>query len=138
MVGQIVQAQRLRVFDQDAEDAVAAGQWADLLDGLVVDPDGDELRQRIAFADHAERAVSRIDEPDAGFDDALQHGLKVEVGSDRQHRVEKSVHAVTGGDDCLQPSLQLGEQFVELKLSAERLPTVRRGFVRLGHAPILP
>ena len=45
MLGEVGQAQRLGVDDQEAEDPMALGELADRLSALVVDAEGDELRQ---------------------------------------------------------------------------------------------
>src|SRR5665213_2787177 len=46
---EIVQPQRARVVDQEAEDAAAARQGSDTFDGLVIDADGDELREPVSY-----------------------------------------------------------------------------------------
>ena len=68
-----------------------------------------------AFADDSHRPVARIDELDGRLDYLAQHHLDVEVGTDRDDRFEERVHPVPGGNDRLQPDLQLGEQVIELE-----------------------
>ena len=90
MLGEVGQAQRLGVGDQQAEDAVTLGQVADRTARVVVDADGDELGEaRARLVEHAERAVGGVDEVDGAADDAPQHRRQVEVGADRQHGVEQ-------------------------------------------------
>ena len=49
---------------------------------LVVDADGDELRQlRAGLVEHPERAVAGVDQLDGALDDPPQHRRQVEVGA---------------------------------------------------------
>lgn len=87
---QVGQAQRSRVDDEDAEDAVTFGQVADLAVGLVVDAHRQELGQpRARRVEHAESAVARIDEVRGQLDDARQGLGEVEARSDGDDRVEQ-------------------------------------------------
>ena len=65
VLAEVGQPQRLGVDDEQPEDAVALGQVADGAVGLVVDADGDELRQPGAgVVEHTEGAVAGVDEVD--------------------------------------------------------------------------
>ena len=96
----------------------------DRRDLVVRQADRDEFDQPAAFADDPERAVTGPDQRDRGLDDLLEHHLQVEVGADRDDRLEQRVHPVPGGQHGLQPGLQLGEQVIEAQL--------RQGQVRIG------
>ena len=57
---------------------------------LAVDADRDELDQPVArLVEHAERAVRGIDRLGCGLDDRVQDGVQVEVGPDREDRIEQ-------------------------------------------------
>ena len=59
MVAEVLQAKRLRVADQLAEDAVTAGQGSDQRPRLRVDPGEDEAFElRLLVIEHAECGVA--------------------------------------------------------------------------------
>ena len=98
VLAQVGQPQRLGVDDEQAEDAVPLGQVADEPVGVVVDPDGDELRQAGAgVVEHAEGAVAGVDQPDRRLHDPPEHAGRVEVGTEGQHRVEELAQAAGTG-----------------------------------------
>ena len=91
---QVGQPDGLRVDDEEPEDAVALGQVADRGPILLVDADGDELRQAGAgVVEHAQGAVAGIDELGGALHDPPQHRRQVEIGADRHHRVEELTQA---------------------------------------------
>ncbi len=108
MAGDLSQAQRLRVPDQQAKQPAALGPVVNLLDLLVGEPDGDELREPLIIPDDPERAVLGVNQLDRRFDDAAQHGLQFEAGSDGDHGFEQAAHPVPGVQDRLEPGLELG------------------------------
>ncbi|MFH8769667.1 hypothetical protein [Streptomyces sp. NPDC017958] len=59
-----------------AQDALAARVVSDAGDGLLVDPDGEELLDR-SSPQHAERPVLRVDLDDRRLHDAAQHHRQV-------------------------------------------------------------
>jgi len=74
---QIVQAQRLRVADEDAEDAAAVRKIADRRARLVVEPSRDEALQRLARRiEDAERGVARAGEGGRRLHELLQNGVE--------------------------------------------------------------
>ncbi len=89
---------------------------ADLLVGHAY---RDELGKPAALADHAHCPVLRVHEPDGCLDDVAQGDLDVEVRSDRDDRLEQRIDPVPGGQHCLQPDLQLSQQFVEAQAGQE-------------------
>ena len=79
----VAEAQRHRVADQLAEDAMSARQRADPARRLLVDAEGDELGQLgPLLVEHAEGGVAGVGQLAGGAEDAFEHGLGVEVGED--------------------------------------------------------
>ena len=98
MLAEIGQPQRLGVDDEPTEDAVPFGEVTDEPVRVVVDPDGDELRQAGAgLVEHAERAVAGIDQPDRRLDDPPKHARRIEVRAEGEHRVEELAKAARTG-----------------------------------------
>jgi len=87
----------------------------------LVQADRDELNKAAGLADHPERPVTRVHQPDRGLDDAPEHDLQVQVAADGDNRLEQRVRPVPGGQHGLQPDLQLGEQIVEPQVRQERV-----------------
>ena len=83
------QPDRLRLLDEQAQDPLAAREVADQRPLLVVEAGGDELDQEVAAADHAQRGVLRAGELARRLDDAGEDAALVEVGGDRDDRVEQ-------------------------------------------------
>ncbi len=74
---------------------MALGELADRLSVLVVDADGDELRQSCArLVEHTERPIAGVDEIDGTRHDAPEHRWHVEVRTDRDDGVEQLVQAL--------------------------------------------
>src|SRR5262249_57974573 len=107
MVLDIGQPQWLRISYQQPEDALAFRPMMDGFDLAAAHPDGDELGEPAAFADHAHRAVAGVDQRDSGVDDAAQQDLEFKARTDRDDGFEQRVNAVSGGQDGLQPDLEL-------------------------------
>ena len=130
------QAQRAGVVDQQAEQAAALGPVVDPGDLVLAQADRDELGQppfpAVIVADDAERAVGRVDQADRGLDDPPEGGLQVQAGADGDDRLEQAAHPVPGRQHRLQPTLQLGEQLVELQVRKQL--RAARGF----HHEVLP
>ena len=94
MRADVVQAQRLRVADQDAEDTAAAGQVADLAVRLGVDAGGEEALQPLAaLVEHADRGVAGARHVARGLEQPLEHDLAVELGDQRAAGVEQAAEA---------------------------------------------
>jgi hypothetical protein len=96
---EIVQAQRVCIDDQRAEDAPAARQVADPLVRLLVDARGEEpLEVAPRGVDHAQRGVAGRGQLGRRLQDALEHSVEGELGSDRDPRVDQTspagLHAV--------------------------------------------
>ena len=79
----------------------------------------DELGQPAVVADHAERAVARLDQRHRGLDDLAEHDLQVQVATDRDDGLQQDVDPVAGGQHRLEPGLQLGEQVVKAELGQD-------------------
>jgi hypothetical protein len=91
MLAEVGQAQRFRVHDEDAEDPMTLGQWADRGSLGIVDANGDELDEPSArLIEDAERAIPRIDQIGRNLDDPAKYLLEVELGADRDDRVQET------------------------------------------------
>jgi len=87
----VVEAQRARVADQHAEDAAAAREVADAAVGLLVDARGEEALERLApLVEHADRGVAGAGHVARRFEQALEDGVRVELGDQRAARVEQT------------------------------------------------
>ena len=105
--GEVVQAERLRVADQDAEDPAAVRQVADPLVCLVVDTGRQEALERAAGAvDHAQRGVLRAGQLGGGLDDPLQDRVERELRRDRDSGVDRSAPAVFHGTRLSLPEIR--------------------------------
>jgi hypothetical protein len=92
---EVVEAQRLRVLDQRAEDAAAARGIADRGLGLRVDAGDDEPLERLpAGVDDAERRITRPRQLGGGLDDLLEDGVERELGREGHTRVDDRTEAV--------------------------------------------
>ena len=98
VVRDFVQPQRLRVADQDAEDAAAVRKVADRRVRLGVDPRRQEPLERLAgLVDHAEGRVARAGDLRGRLDDALQQRIERELGAERDPRVRRGRGAGRAG-----------------------------------------
>ena len=97
---EIVQPQRLRVADQDAEDPAAARQVADRGVRLGVDSGGDEaLERRAAPVDHAQRRVARAGQLGGRLDEPLQQRVERELGRQGDAGLDQRPQAVFARPD---------------------------------------
>ena len=127
--GDVGQAQRARIVNQQAEQAAAFRPVIDRRDLVLAQAHRDELGQpqfpAFLAADDTERAVGRVDQADRGLDDPPQGRLQVQAGPDRHDRLKQTAHPVPGRQHRLQPALQLGEQLI--KLQVRKQPRAARG-----------
>ena len=66
--------------------------------GLVVEADGDELRQRgPGLVEHTERAVASVGDDRGGLDDASQSGGQIQVPAQADHGFEELSQAPRAG-----------------------------------------
>ncbi len=94
---EVVEADGVRLLDEQAEQTLALGQVTDLGDRRGVQADVDELVEARPFGrDDAQGAVLRVRQGDRGLDDASQHGGKVEVGDDRAVGLEQAAETLLG------------------------------------------
>ncbi len=99
---QVMEAERLRVSDQHAENAPAARQVADRRMCLGVDPRRQEpLEPRAAVVDDAECGVLRAGEGGSGLDESLQEHVERQLGGDRDGGYEQGAQAGLAGGDGL-------------------------------------
>ena len=101
--GDVRQAQRPGVVDQQTQQAASLGPVVDPRDLVLGQADRDELGQALALADDAERTVRRVDQADRGLDDPPQRGLQVQARADGDHGLEQAAHPVPGRQHDLQP-----------------------------------
>jgi hypothetical protein len=79
------------IGDQQAQDPLATRPGTDEVFLGVRQSMGDELsKHSTAGVKHAERSVLGICQTAGGGDDPSQHSLEVEIGRDRQDRVEQA------------------------------------------------
>ena len=90
ILGDVVQAQRLRLADEHAEDAAPARQVADRGMGLLVDAGGEEPLEALARAiDDAERRVARFGQLGGRLGEALEQRVERELGGERDPGVDQ-------------------------------------------------
>ena len=83
IVGDVVELQRARIVDQDAEDSAAAREIPDLGVGLGRDTAREELLERAAaVVEYADRGKSRAREIPRGLQDRVQERIEIELGGE--------------------------------------------------------
>ena len=97
MLGQIVQAQGLRVAHQLPKDPVPLGQGSDALDLIGLEADIDELDELAAIPDHTECPVAGGDQLDRDLDDPTQHAGQVELTSHCDGGLEEALQSLGWG-----------------------------------------
>jgi hypothetical protein len=88
---QVVEPQGSRLVDQEAQDAPAAGQVADLPVQRLVDAVGDEVVEVSVGADDTQCAVPSAGQLAGRHHDAGQDAVQIEVGGDRDDGVEQDL-----------------------------------------------
>jgi hypothetical protein len=89
MRAEVVEDDRARVLDQQAEDAAPARELADRRARLGAHARGQEaLKPPPAGVEHAERRVAGAGQLPGHVDEPLQHHLEVELGDQRPPRLE--------------------------------------------------
>ena len=95
VAGEVVEAQRPRVLDQDTQDPAAARKVADRRPGRVVEPVGHEPLELAAGAvDHAERRVARAGQLGGDPDERLQDGVERQLRGDRDAGLDERAPSV--------------------------------------------
>jgi len=95
MIGDVAQADRRRLVDQQTEDPAAARQVADRLVQPRVRSGGEELGQLAALVvEHAERRVARAAQLASGLHYALQEDVEVQLGRQGTADVQQLTQAV--------------------------------------------
>ena len=83
MPADVAQAQRLRVADEDAQEAAPAGEVADRAVGRLVDPGREEPLELPAVpVEDAERRITGPGQLASCLEDPQQHGFVIEFGDD--------------------------------------------------------
>ena len=109
MAADVVEANRLGLVDQQAEDTPAFRRRPDACTRLIVHTRGDESDQIMFGPPHAQRAVARIHQFCRGANDRLEGGVEFQPGGDGQHRVHQAVESVPALDDLMDAVLNLDE-----------------------------
>ena len=92
MVADVLEPEWLRIADQLTKHAVASRQVSDRDARLLVYPDRDEaLESPPLLVEDSERGVAGPRELAANLDQAVQHGLELEVG----HETPPNFHQAT-------------------------------------------
>jgi hypothetical protein len=87
----IVEAQWLRIADQDAQHTAATREVADRLACFVVDTDGQKLFELPAvFVENTERSVLCVREFAGGVEDALKDDLEIELCDEASADVDEA------------------------------------------------
>jgi hypothetical protein len=90
IVGNVVQTQRCRFGDQNAEDAATAWKVADGCVGLRIDAVRDEaLESGTGTIDNAKSDVARSGDASRSFHDPLEYGIQRELGADRNASLDE-------------------------------------------------
>lgn len=136
MRGDVLDAQRLRILDQQPQHPAAvreghAGQSGAL---LLAQAGGDELLQVLTgLVEHAQGAVAGADQIHRGGDDAPQHGGQVQLAADGEDGVEQPLQPVLG----VGQGPQLGADPLQLSVEVE-LEVGDLGRPRGGAGPFPP
>ena len=94
VVGDVVQPQRLRVPNQDAEDAAPVRRVTDRGMRVGIDPGRQEPLQRLARSvDHAESCVAGVGDLGGRLDDPLQQRIERKLGAERDAGVDENAQA---------------------------------------------
>jgi hypothetical protein len=93
VLAHVAQPHRLRVAQQEPEDALALREPPHRVARELVDARRLQLGQLAVFADDAESAVPRVYQPASRVDDPLQHRRQAQIRADAEHRVEQLLEA---------------------------------------------
>ncbi|GAB2730795.1 hypothetical protein GCM10027038_31320 [Arthrobacter bambusae] len=105
-----MESKRGRFADQQTEDTVSGGEWANPACKVFVDADRDEVAQRLVLAEDTQGAVAGMQQPAGGRDDPVQYGVQAQVFGDRHHRFQKSAHLFLGIQEFSGPGQKVPEQ----------------------------
>ena len=89
MLGDVVQAERLRVLDQQSQDAPAHRGVSDRLADVEGDAGGDEFLDEPLGCEDAERAVRGVGDLDRELHEPLQDSTQRQLGCQRQACLEQ-------------------------------------------------
>ena len=105
MVADVLEPQRPRILDQQAEDPAPAGQIADRPVRLGIDPGGDEALELLpAIVEDADGGVARAGDLAGDVEEPYEHRVDVELGDEPRARIDQAPEAelVKGGGDSHQ------------------------------------
>jgi hypothetical protein len=107
-----MQAKRPGVGNQEAEDAVACRQWTDLTRQFAVDPDSDEVAQRVVITDDSQGAKACMQQPAGRFHHAFQDCVQAQVLGQGDDRFQQARHAFLGLEQLFCPGAEPLQQFL--------------------------
>ncbi len=111
----------------------ALWQLSDVPAGVGVDSFVDELDQFMPVAANAQCAVAGVDQFDRGVHDRGEGGVEFQTGCHGQHRVDKSVQAISALDDLLDTILYLVQQFAQPQLRQRLAKGAMVSLIWSGH-----
>ncbi|MEJ7707618.1 MAG: hypothetical protein WKF82_10325 [Nocardioidaceae bacterium] len=86
------EAQRFRMIDHAAQNAVTTWQWSDQVALRLGQSVGDEVGETAAASKHSQCAVSRVGEFAGRHDDPVEDAVQVEVGADSHDGIQQGAH----------------------------------------------
>jgi hypothetical protein len=91
MLAQVLQADRLRMSDQQPEHASALREMSDAIHEVIVNTDVQEpLKSFAIWRKNSERSVSRAYLFDRDLDDPMQQHIALQIGLNQHHSSEQS------------------------------------------------
>ena len=115
MSGQIRQADRDRLADQQAQDPAAAGQVTHPRDELIVHAGVHELLQLSVAAKHAERRVPGAEKIPGSRHDLAQHHRQAQLAGHQGVRAQQPAQPPLRGQHVVGTVHQLYQQLIELQ-----------------------
>ena len=102
ILGQVMQAERLRIVDERSEDPAPVRKGADRCVSLRVDAVRQKpLELRTGLVDDAQRGVPCARQLRRDFDESLQNGVERELGGDCDARLEQRTEPALAGRSCI-------------------------------------
>ena len=115
MTGQVGQADRDRIADQQAKDPAAAGQLADLRHQVVGDAGVHEFLELPVPSDHAECGVAGTEQIPGGVHDPPEHHRQAQVRCHCRVRAQQAAQPSLRGQYIISAMDQLFQQLIELQ-----------------------
>jgi hypothetical protein len=103
MLAQVVQTQRVRIPNQQPQDAMSDRERTNPPDGLRVETDGDEMAQCPVAANDSQRPVLCSHKLAGSTNHTFQHSFKAQLLCDRDDRSQNAAHLLLGQQQILAP-----------------------------------